>query len=122
MPDSGFFLDEDRSPTYGSKMRNVFDFQQSSAAGLNAACVAAHTPTKDVNMCIFGRWKQTARPATLARPCVTSVNASPFVVVVCAHTHDPTHTRSRAHQRAHQDADLPAAVAVRQLADQQRHG
>jgi len=56
MPDSGFFLDEDRSPKYGSNMRNVYDFQQSSSAGLNAACVAAHTATGDANKCIFAQW------------------------------------------------------------------
>jgi hypothetical protein len=56
MPDSGFFLDEDRSPKYGSNMRNVYNFQESSAAGLNAACVAAHTETKDPEKCIFAQW------------------------------------------------------------------
>lgn len=56
MPDSGFFLDEDRSPTYGSKMRNVFKFQQSSANGLNAACFSAHTSAGDPEKCIFAQW------------------------------------------------------------------
>jgi hypothetical protein len=56
MPDSGFFLDEDRNPTYGSKMRNVFKFQESSAAGLNAACFKAHTATGDAEKCIFAQW------------------------------------------------------------------
>jgi len=56
MPDSGFFLDEDRAPTYGSKMRNVYNFQQSSAAGLNEACVAAHKSTGDPEKCIFAQW------------------------------------------------------------------
>jgi len=56
MPDSGFFLDEDRSPQYGSKMRNVFNFQESSQAGLNAACVESHTTTKDPEKCIFAQW------------------------------------------------------------------
>ena len=56
MPDSGFFLDEDRSPLYGSKMRNVYSFQESSSAGLNAACVAAHTATGDPEKCIFAQW------------------------------------------------------------------
>eukprot|EP00928_Gymnodinium_smaydae_P004994 TRINITY_DN11718_c0_g2_i1.p1 TRINITY_DN11718_c0_g2~~TRINITY_DN11718_c0_g2_i1.p1 ORF type:complete len:415 (-),score=66.56 TRINITY_DN11718_c0_g2_i1:105-1349(-) len=54
MPDSGFFLDEDRAPKYGSKMRNVYHFQQSSPAGLNAACVAAHP--SDPEKCIFAQW------------------------------------------------------------------
>lgn len=45
MPDSGFFLDEDRGPKYHSNMKNVYTFQESSSAGLNAACVAAHTAT-----------------------------------------------------------------------------
>jgi len=56
MPDSGFFLDEDRAPTYGSKMRNVFKFQESSSNGLNAACVAAHKATGDPEKCIFAQW------------------------------------------------------------------
>jgi len=56
MPDSGFFLDEDRSPLYGSKMRNVYAFQQPSAAGLNAQCVAAHTASGDPEKCIFAQW------------------------------------------------------------------
>ena len=56
MPDSGFFLDEDRSPLYGSKMRNVYAFQASSSAGLNAACVAAHTASGDPEKCIFAQW------------------------------------------------------------------
>merc|ERR1712217_32045 len=54
MPDSGFFLDEDRAPMYGSNMRNVYKFQQSSAAGLNAACVAAHK--SDPEKCILAQW------------------------------------------------------------------
>mmetsp|Transcript_93380 Transcript_93380/g.166088 ORF Transcript_93380/g.166088 Transcript_93380/m.166088 type:complete len:414 (+) Transcript_93380:85-1326(+) len=54
MPDSGFFLDEDRRPMYGSNMRNVFRFQESSAAGLNAACVAAHS--SDPEKCILAQW------------------------------------------------------------------
>eukprot|EP00931_Biecheleriopsis_adriatica_P120145 TRINITY_DN95279_c0_g1_i1.p1 TRINITY_DN95279_c0_g1~~TRINITY_DN95279_c0_g1_i1.p1 ORF type:complete len:414 (+),score=81.27 TRINITY_DN95279_c0_g1_i1:133-1374(+) len=54
MPDSGFFLDEDRGPRYGSNMRNVHSFQESSTAGLNAACVAAHT--SDPEKCIFAQW------------------------------------------------------------------
>lgn len=54
MPDSGFFLDEDRAPKYGSNMRNVYKFQESSAAGLNAACVAAHT--SDPEKCILAQW------------------------------------------------------------------
>lgn len=56
MPDSGFFLDEDRSPAYGSKMRNVFKFQESSSNGLNAACVATHETTGDPEKCIFAQW------------------------------------------------------------------
>jgi len=56
MPDSGFFLDEDRAPKYGSNMRNVYKFQESSAAGLNAACVAAHKTTGDPEKCIFAQW------------------------------------------------------------------
>ena len=56
MPDSGFFLDEDRAPTYGAKMRNVYMFQNSSSAGLNAACVAAHAATGDAEKCIFAQW------------------------------------------------------------------
>ena len=57
MPDSGFFLDEDRgSALYGTKMRNVFRFQESSSAGLNAACMAAHKATGDQNKCIFAQW------------------------------------------------------------------
>merc|ERR1712216_1087929 len=56
MPDSGFFLDEDRAPQYGSKMRNVYKFQESSADGLNAACVAAHKATGDPEKCIFAQW------------------------------------------------------------------
>lgn len=54
MPDSGFFLDEDRAPQYGSNMRNVHKFQESSAAGLNAACVAAHK--SDPEKCILAQW------------------------------------------------------------------
>lgn len=54
MPDSGFFLDEDRAPQYGSKMRNVHRFQESSPAGLNEACVAAHGP--DPEKCILAQW------------------------------------------------------------------
>merc|ERR1712190_505245 len=54
MPDSGFFLDEDRAPKYGSNMRNVYKFQESSAAGLNAACVAAHM--SDPEKCILAQW------------------------------------------------------------------
>jgi len=54
MPDSGFFLDEDRAPKYGSNMRNVYRFQESSAAGLNAACVAAHK--SDPEKCILAQW------------------------------------------------------------------
>jgi hypothetical protein len=34
----------------------VYDFQESSSAGLNAACVAAHTATGDANKCIFAQW------------------------------------------------------------------
>jgi hypothetical protein len=56
MPDSGFFLDEDRSPMYGSKMRNVYAFQESSAAGLNEKCVTAHMATGDPEKCIFAQW------------------------------------------------------------------
>lgn len=57
LPDSGFFLDEDRGQElYGSKMRNVFAFQESSAKGLNAACLAAHTATGDPEKCIFAQW------------------------------------------------------------------
>jgi len=54
MPDSGFFLDEDRKPTYGSNMRNVYRFQESSSAGLNADCVAAHA--SDPEKCILAQW------------------------------------------------------------------
>lgn len=54
MPDSGFFLDEDRAPQYGSNMRNVHRFQESSAAGLNEACVAAHP--SDPEKCILAQW------------------------------------------------------------------
>lgn len=56
MPDSGFFLDEDRKPRYGRNMRNVYQFQESSAEGLNAACVKAHTATNDTEKCIFAQW------------------------------------------------------------------
>jgi len=56
MPDSGFFLDEDHGPRYGSNMRNVFRFQGSSAEGLNAACVAAHRSSGDPEKCIFAQW------------------------------------------------------------------
>merc|ERR1740121_2855490 len=56
MPDSGFFLDEDHSPRYGSNMRNVFNFQESSAEGLNAACVDAHRSSGDPEKCIFAQW------------------------------------------------------------------
>ena len=57
MPDSGFFLDEDRSPQYHSKMRNVYSFQESSAAGLNAACVDAHKgDAGGAWKCIFAQW------------------------------------------------------------------
>lgn len=54
MPDSGFFLDEDRSPMYGSNMRNVYRFQESSSAGLNSDCVAAHTTHPE--KCILAQW------------------------------------------------------------------
>jgi len=54
MPDSGFFLDEDRSPQFGSKMRNVHKFQESSAEGLNKACIAAHAGEEE--KCIFAQW------------------------------------------------------------------
>merc|ERR1712137_1099627 len=54
MPDSGFFLDEDRAPRYGSNMRNVYKFQHSSPAGLNAACVASHK--SDPEKCILAQW------------------------------------------------------------------
>jgi len=54
MPDSGFFIDEDRAPHYGKYMRNVFNFQEASAAGLNAACVAAHE--SDPEKCILAQW------------------------------------------------------------------
>lgn len=37
-------------------MRNVYDFQQSSSAGLNAACVVAHKSTGDPEKCIFAQW------------------------------------------------------------------
>lgn len=56
MPDSGFFLDEDYGPKYGSNMRNVYKFQESSAEGLNAACVSAHKSTGDPEKCIFAQW------------------------------------------------------------------
>ena len=56
MPDSGFFLDEDRAPQYGSKMRNVYQFQESSTAGLNEACVEHHSATNDTEKCIFAQW------------------------------------------------------------------
>lgn len=56
MPDSGFFLDEDRSPTYGSNMRNVFKFQESSAAGLNSKCIESHRASNDPEKCIFAQW------------------------------------------------------------------
>lgn len=57
MPDSGFFLDEDRAPEYHSKMKNVYKFQQSSSAGLNAACVEAHKDDTDgAWKCIFAQW------------------------------------------------------------------
>mmetsp|Transcript_50940 Transcript_50940/g.101299 ORF Transcript_50940/g.101299 Transcript_50940/m.101299 type:complete len:278 (-) Transcript_50940:174-1007(-) len=55
MPDSGFFLDEERSPKYHSNMQNVHAFQQSSAAGLNAACVAAN-PGEESWKCIFAQY------------------------------------------------------------------
>merc|ERR1711879_285316 len=54
MPDSGFFLDEDHAPRYGSNMRNVYKFQESSAAGLNAGCIAAHK--SDPEKCILAQW------------------------------------------------------------------
>lgn len=70
MPDSGFFLDEDRGPKYGSNMRNVYDFQQSSATGLNADCVAAHQKTGDANKCS----EETLRHAHAhAHACVYTV-------------------------------------------------
>ena len=56
MPDSGFFLDEDRGPLYHSKMQNVYNMQASSSAGLNADCVAAHQATGDAYKCIFAQW------------------------------------------------------------------
>jgi hypothetical protein len=36
--------------------RNVYAFQQPSAAGLNAQCVAAHTASGDPEKCIFAQW------------------------------------------------------------------
>ena len=57
LQDSGFFLDEQRSPEYHSKMQNVYNFQQSSSKGLNAACVEAHKgDTGGVNN-TGGSWK-----------------------------------------------------------------
>ena len=56
MPDSGFFLDEDRAPHYHSSMKNVYTFQESSSDGLNAACVAAHAATDTQYQCIFAQW------------------------------------------------------------------
>jgi len=56
MPDSGFFLDEQRKPGYHANMKNVYTFQESSAAGLNAACVEAHKATGDTYKCIFAQW------------------------------------------------------------------
>merc|ERR1712232_929699 len=38
----------------GSNMRNVYKFQESSAAGLNAACVMAHGGNPE--NCIFAQW------------------------------------------------------------------
>eukprot|EP00662_Eupelagonemidae_sp_cell21_P041941 gene41941-45805_t len=42
MPDSGFFLDEQRAPGYHANMQN--------------ACVEAHTPSNDTWKCIFAQW------------------------------------------------------------------
>jgi hypothetical protein len=57
MPDSGFFLDEERSPKYHSNMQNVYKFQESSSAGLNAACVDAHkSEPGGAWKCIFAQW------------------------------------------------------------------
>jgi hypothetical protein len=57
MPDSGFFLDEQRSPEYHSKMQNVYKFQESSSEGLNAACVDAHkNEPGGAWKCIFAQW------------------------------------------------------------------
>ena len=59
-------------------MRNVYDFQQSSSAGLNAACVAAHTATGDANKCIFAQWS-SAHIKTPTFPLQSQYDASCFV-------------------------------------------
>ena len=62
-------------------MRNVYDFQQSSSAGLNAACVAAHTATGDANKCIFAQWS-SAHIKTPTFPLQSQYDASCFVFCV----------------------------------------
>jgi O-palmitoleoyl-L-serine hydrolase len=52
MPDSGFFLDEQRAPEYHSKMRWCFE-TFNAAGGVNKRCIAAHTATQDTWKCFF---------------------------------------------------------------------
>eukprot|EP00052_Salpingoeca_macrocollata_P021749 m.187067 g.187067 ORF g.187067 m.187067 type:complete len:401 (-) comp21615_c0_seq2:1536-2738(-) len=52
MPDSGFFLDYEGKPQYHSGMIWAFN-QQNSTSGVNQACIQAHTPTHDTELCMF---------------------------------------------------------------------
>jgi len=56
MPDSGFFLDYDSTiaggPHYSTDMKWVFQ-AMNATSGVNQACISAHTPTKDTNLCFF---------------------------------------------------------------------
>jgi len=55
MPDSGFFLDYDAPsgrPRYSSDMKWVFE-AMNATSGVNQDCIAAHTATKDTNLCFF---------------------------------------------------------------------
>ena len=57
-------------------MRNVYDFQQPSPAGLNAACVKAHTASGDPEKCIFAEWT-SAHIATPTFPTLVSHTLNP---------------------------------------------
>jgi len=52
LPDSGFFLDYDTVQKYSTTMKWVFNAMNASN-GVNQACLLAHTPTKDRELCYF---------------------------------------------------------------------
>ena len=58
MPISGFFVDYDYTSGdgYGTMMRYIYNFQNTSKAGLNEDCYNAHVATNDTEKCIMAQW------------------------------------------------------------------